>query len=126
MDVQLSILNTSDVPIYQQLYEQLSSQIVKGELAGGVCLPPIRTIASALGISIITIKRAWEELERSGFITTMVGRGCFVVNMSIEEREKRRNELAAEHFSRNAAYYEQLGLDRASMHRLVDEFYGER
>ena len=66
MDIIIS--NTSDKPIYQQIYEQISAQIIKGELESNFWLPSIRTIAKELRISVITVKKAWEELERMGFI----------------------------------------------------------
>ncbi|MDX1358209.1 MAG: GntR family transcriptional regulator, partial [Clostridia bacterium] len=59
MDIVIS--NTSDKPIYRQLFEQISAQIIKGQLSGGEGLPPIRTVAKELRISIITVKKAWEE-----------------------------------------------------------------
>ena len=90
----LIISNTSDKPIYQQLFEQISAQIIKGELKEGFCLPPIRTVARELRISVIPVKKAWEDLERSGFIHSMVGKGCFVASLLPEERNRKRDELA--------------------------------
>ena len=82
MDLNLPIMGASDTPIYKQVFDGIAAQILCGSLPGGTCLPPIRTIAAQLGISVITIKRAWEELERSGLITTNVGRGCFVAQLT--------------------------------------------
>lgn len=85
MDLNLPIMGASDTPIYKQVFDGIAAQILCGSLPGGTCLPPIRTIAAQLGISVITIKRAWEELERSGFITTNVGRGCFVAQAEVKK-----------------------------------------
>lgn len=123
MELKLSVLNTSDIPIYQQLYDQIAAQIIRGELVGGCCLPPIRTIASELGISVITIKRAWEELERDQFITTMVGRGCFVMNLSLGELERKRDALALQRFSKDIPLFKSLGLSKDDLISLIDSSY---
>lgn len=116
---------TSDKPIYQQIYEQISAQIVKGELPRDFCLPPIRTVALELRISVITVKKAWEELERHGFIYTMVGRGCFVAPMQQGELEGKRLELATEKLKKDIAYYKELGLTMNELVGLIRENYEE-
>lgn len=70
--------NRSNVPIYEQIYTQLRQQILSGELAEESALPSIRGLAKDLRISVITTKRAYEELEQDGFIYTVPGKGCFV------------------------------------------------
>lgn len=72
------ISNTSSVPIYEQIEQQIKNMIVSGTLAEGEMLPSMRFLAKELRISLITTKRAYEELERDGFIETRVGIGCFV------------------------------------------------
>ena len=106
----ITISNTSDKPIYQQIFDQISSQVIKGELAPGFCLPPIRTAALELRVSIITVKKAWEELERQGFIYTMVGRGCFVADLSKNDMLDKRDKLIDEKLEKDVAYYKALGL----------------
>lgn len=76
MEILLS--NASDKPIYEQIMAQLKRQIASGELHEGQALPSIRALARDLGISVITTKRAYQELERDGFIETVAGKGCFV------------------------------------------------
>lgn len=76
MDIIIS--NSSGVPIYEQIEEQIKSQIISGELVEGDALPSMRVLAKELKISIITTKRAYEELERDGFIESVTGRGSFV------------------------------------------------
>ena len=78
----INISNTSDKPIYQQLFEQISSMILNGELKSDFNLPSIRTAAKELRISVITVKKAWEELERSGLIYPVAGKGCFIADIS--------------------------------------------
>ncbi len=70
--------NTSDEPIYQQIVTQIKAQIMSGSLTAGDPLPSMRNLATQLRISVITTKRAYEELERDGFIENFTGRGCFV------------------------------------------------
>lgn len=72
------INNSSGVPIYEQIEEQIKSQIMTGELMEGESLPSMRVLAKDLKISIITTKRAYEDLERDGFIESITGKGSFV------------------------------------------------
>lgn len=115
MDV--NILNTSDIPIYQQLFQLISSQILKGELEPSYKLPPIRTAAKEMRVSIITVKKAWEELERQGFIYTMVGSGCFVAELSSQDILDKRQSLIAKKLKKDVKYYKELGL---SLQEVVD------
>ncbi|MBR3620857.1 MAG: GntR family transcriptional regulator [Clostridia bacterium] len=78
------ISNTSGIPIYEQIEEQIKSQIMSGLLSEGEILPSMRVLAKELRISIITTKRAYEELERDGYICTVQGKGCFVNSVNTE------------------------------------------
>lgn len=90
------IRNTGDVPIYEQIVTQIKSAIVSGELTEGEALPSMRLLAKELRISLITTKRAYEELEREGFIVTMTGRGSFVAAKNLELlREEGRKRVEA-------------------------------
>lgn len=82
MDIIIS--NSSGVPIYEQIEEQIKSQIITGSLLEGDALPSMRVLAKELKISIITTKRAYEDLERDGFIYTVAGKGCFVKGINGE------------------------------------------
>ena len=77
-DMDIIISNSSGVPIYEQIEEQIKSQIMMGELTEGDVLPSMRVLAKELKISIITTKRAYEDLERDGFIESVTGKGSFV------------------------------------------------
>ena len=72
------INNASGVPIYEQIEEQIKGMIMSGELGAGDALPSMRVLAKELKISVITTKRAYEDLERDGFIESVVGKGSFV------------------------------------------------
>ena len=125
MSLDIIISFSSDKPIYQQLFEQLSSQIILGQLREGYCLPPIRTVAKELQISVITVRKAWEELERRGLIHTRVGRGCFVAPLSSFERLDKRNEMVLDKLKKDVEYYKSLGISAKEIIELIRAFYRE-
>ena len=88
--MELVISNASNLPIYEQIVEGIKRHIAAGELRTGDMLPSIRALAKDLRISVITTKRAYEELECEGFIYTIAGKGCFVAARS---REWMREDL---------------------------------
>ncbi len=88
------ISNAVDQPIYEQIFNQMKQQIIGGKLSEGDILPSIRTLAKDLKISVITTKRAYDELEKEGFIYTVAGKGCFVAEKNLElVREGNLREL---------------------------------
>lgn len=82
MDIIIS--NSTGEPIYEQIVSQVKAQIMAGELKAGDALPSMRALAQALRISVITTKRAYEELERDGFIESYTGKGSFVKGQNME------------------------------------------
>lgn len=82
MDIIIS--NSSGDPIYEQIYSQIKASIINGVLKEGDALPSMRVLAQQLRISVITTKRAYEELERDGFIESYTGRGSFVKKQNAE------------------------------------------
>ena len=93
MDIILS--NSSGKPIYEQIADQVKEQILAGALSAGDALPSMRVLAKELRISVITTKRAYEELERDGFLDNVPGKGCFVAPQNREllrEAQLRRVE----------------------------------
>ena len=93
MDIILS--NSSGKPIYEQITDQVKEQIMNGTLSAGDALPSMRVLARELRISVITTKRAYEELERDGFLENVPGKGCFVAPQNREllrEAQLRRVE----------------------------------
>lgn len=119
----IHISNNSDKPIYQQIFEQISAQIFKGELESGYILPPIRQAATELRVSIITVKKAWEELERSGLIYTVTGKGCFVADLSPQALLEKRNEMILKQMSVDMSYYKSFGLSLEEIIELMKEIY---
>lgn len=92
--------NKSGTPIYDQIYTQIKNQIISGDLKEDELLPSIRNLAKDLRISVITTKRAYDELERDGFIYTLPAKGCFVAPKNVEllreENLKKMEELMQE------------------------------
>ncbi len=82
MDILIS--NSGEKPIYEQITSQIKNLIIQGELAAGQALPSMRLLAKELRISVITTKRAYEELEREGFVQTVPGKGSFVASKNTE------------------------------------------
>ncbi|WP_276757648.1 GntR family transcriptional regulator [Clostridium phoceensis] len=113
MDIIIS--NSSGKPIYEQIVDQVKEQIMAGALAAGDALPSMRLLAKELRISVITTKRAYEELERDGFLENVPGKGCFVAPQNREllrEAQLRRVEekltQAIEEARRGAVSLEEL------------------
>lgn len=89
--------NKSGTPIYDQIYCQIKSQIISGELKQDEMLPSIRGLAKDLHISFITTKRAYEELEREGFIYTLPAKGCYVAPKNLELLREENLKKIEEH-----------------------------
>ena len=88
--------NKSGIPIYDQIYSQIKAQIISGSLREDEMLPSIRSLAKDLRISFITTKRAYEELEREGFIYTVPSKGCYVAKKNTELlREENLKQIEA-------------------------------
>ncbi len=121
MDVVIS--SVSDQPIYAQIAEQIATQILKGDLAPGAALPPIRAVARQLEVSVITVKKAWEELERAGFIHATVGKGSFVSPHPPGGLAGRRQTAAQDRLAKDLVFYRGLGLSREEFIDLVRQVY---
>lgn len=89
--------NRSGCPIYDQIYTQIKNQIINGELQANTPLPSIRNLAKDLRISVITTKRAYDELEREGFIYTVPSKGCFVASANVELLREQNLKKIEEH-----------------------------
>lgn len=107
----LIISNASGMPIYEQIVSQIKQRILSGELAQGEMLPSIRGLAKDLRISVITTKRAYDELEHEGLVVTVAGKGCFVAARNpewIREEVLRKIEDHLQQIDQLAA---QIGID---------------
>jgi len=92
--MKIIISNSNGQPIYEQIVSQIKTMIISGELNEGDALPSMRLLAKELRISVITTKRAYEELEREGFIVSVTGKGSFVASKNMELiREQQLKEI---------------------------------
>ena len=118
MDIIIS--NSSGVPIYEQIVRQLKGLILSGELPEGEALPSMRLLARDLRISVITTKRAYDELEAQGLIDTVAGKGCFVAERNLSMiREQQLRELEG-HLSAAAALSKSCGLSRSELDEMLN------
>lgn len=113
------IRNSSDAPIYEQIFGQIRDQILSGELKPGEALPSIRALAKDLRISVITTKRAYEELERAGYLVTVAGKGSFVAPQNLELlREAHLTEIE-QHLRRAARLARGCGLTQGEVEEML-------
>ena len=113
--MEIIIRNTTNQPIYEQICAQIKAQIIAGKLAPGEALPSIRALAKDLRISVITTKRAYDELEAAGFLYTVAGKGCFVAEKNLDLiREQKLKELE-DHLDAAAALAAQCGVSPAEL-----------
>ncbi len=122
MDIIIS--NSSNEPIYQQISSQIKNMIMNGALKAGDALPSMRTLAMELRISVITTKRAYEELERDGFIESYTGKGSFVKGQNAEllrEENMRQTEALLEQACEKARL---CGMSLEEMKDFIEIIYG--
>ena len=118
------IRNTGDAPIYDQITRQIKGLILRGELREGEALPSLRLLAKELRISVITTKRAYEELEREGFITTVPGKGCFVAPRNLELVREASLRQAEEHLQQAVEAARSGGVTLAELTETLNILYG--
>ena len=123
MDIIIS--KCGGVPIYAQITRQMKGLILRGELREGEALPSMRLLAKELRISVITTKRAYEELERDGFITTVPGKGCFVAPRNLELVHEETLRRAEEHLSQAVDIAKTGGITLAALTETLSLLYGE-
>lgn len=121
--------NKSGAPIYDQIYAQIKNQIMSGELGENEQLPSIRGLAKDLRISFITTKRAYEELEKDGFIYTIQAKGCYVAPKNLELIREENLKKIEEHIDEIARLAAACNLSREDIHSMLEfgmEDYNER
>ena len=121
MDIILS--NSSGKPIYQQIADQVKEQICSGALAAGDALPSMRLLAKELRISVITTKRAYEELERDGFLENVPGKGCFVAPQNQELLREARLRKVEEALSQAVDEARKGGLSLEDLQEMLNLLY---
>lgn len=122
-EMDIIISNSSSKPIYEQITSQVKNMILTGLLKEGAPLPSMRLLAKELRISVITTKRAYEDLERDGFIETVVGKGSFVAKKNTQFVREEILKLAQEHIKEAVDAAKSGGITADELHEMVDIFY---
>lgn len=117
------VRNTSQTPIYQQLYDQISSQIINGDLKADEALPSIRTFAKEIRVSIITIKKTWELLEAGGFIYTVKGKGSYVKNNTLSNLKQKKEEAAINILKDPIRFCKEYELSKQELIDIISDLY---
>ena len=111
--------NKCSLPIYDQIYSQIKAQIIAGKLSPGEALPSIRALAKDLRISVITTKRAYDELEADGFLYTVAGKGCFVAEPDLALFREQSLHLLEDHLAAAAELARTCGLSESELTELL-------
>lgn len=123
--MEIIIKNSSEHPIYEQIYEQMKECILKDELKEGDALPSIRGLAKDLRISVITTKRAYEELEKSGYIHTVAGKGCFVARKNVELIREENLKQIEEHMQKIMQLADMCDIGREELLEMFEVMFEE-
>lgn len=120
------INNKSGQPIYEQIYSQIKNQIIGGDLKENESLPSIRALAKDLRISVITTKRAYEELERDGYIYTLPGKGSFVAQKNLLLVNEEYMRQIENHFDEIRKLSAAVKLSKEDLHEMLDTLWEEQ
>lgn len=118
--------NKSGVPIYEQIYNQIKAQIISGSLAEDEALPSIRSLAKDLHISVITTKRAYDELEQEGFIYTVAAKGCFVAPKNVELLREENLKKIEKHIAEILKLSASCNLSKKDITEMIDYEWREQ
>lgn len=123
--MKILISNTSDTPLYQQIEEQIIDAILRGELAEGEALPSIRTFANDLKVSILTIRRVYDDLEKEGFVNSQVGIGTFVSTTNIDLLRDSKRRIVEQKMLDMIQTAKSLNISKDELNSMMDILYEE-
>ena len=123
--MKIVISNTSDLPLYQQIKDQIKDAILREELTQGDALPSIRSFANDLKVSVLTIRRVYEELEKEGFITSQVGKGTFVSTSNIELLRDSKRRLVEQKMQDMIQTAKSLGITQQELNDMMNILFKE-
>ena len=123
--MKIVISNTSEAPLYQQIKDQIKDAILKGELVEGDALPSIRAFANDLKVSVLTIRRVYDELEQEGFVTSQVGIGTFVSTSNIELLRDSKRRLVEKKMLDMIQTAKSLGIGKDDLNAMMEILYEE-
>lgn len=112
--------NSSMIPIYEQLMEQVKNQIISGELGEGTPLPSVRALSSELKISALTVKKAYDRLEEEGFVTTVHGKGTYVSETDKDLAIEARKKLVEDDFSKTIDKAKAIGMSDDDIRDIIE------
>ena len=121
--MRILISNSSSVPIYEQIKNTIINQIISGELEENEALPSIRTLAKDIRISVMTIKKAYDELEREGYIITTHGKGSFVAPKNLELMKEQKLEEMESYIEKIVEIAKKYRIEKLEIEELLDLFY---
>lgn len=123
--MKIVISNTSENPLYQQIKDQIKDAILREELVEGDALPSIRSFANDLKVSVLTIRRVYDELEKEGFITSQVGIGTFVSTSNIELLRESKRRLVEKKMLDMIQTAKSLYISKEELNAMMDILYEE-
>ena len=123
--MKIVISNTSEAPLYQQIKDQIKDAILKEELVEGDALPSIRAFANDLKVSVLTIRRVYDELEQEGFVTSQVGIGTFVSTSNIELLRDSKRRLVEKKMMDMIQTAKSLNISKDELNAMMDILYEE-
>jgi GntR family transcriptional regulator len=123
--LKIVISNISETPLYQQIKDQIKDAILKEELVEGDALPSIRAFANDLKVSVLTIRRVYDELEQEGFVTSQVGIGTFVSTSNIELLRDSKRRLVEKKMLDMIQTAKSLGIRKDELNAMMDILYEE-
>ena len=123
--MKIVISNTSENPLYQQIKDQIKDAILRDELVEGDALPSIRSFANDLKVSVLTIRRVYDELEKEGFITSQVGIGTFVSTSNIELLRESKRRLVEKKMLDMIQTAKSLNISKEELNAMMDILYEE-
>ena len=123
--MKIVISNTSEAPLYQQIKDQIKDAILKGEIVEGDALPSIRAFANDLKVSVLTIRRVYDELEQEGFVTSQVGIGTFVSTSNIELLRDSKRRLVEKKMLDMIQTAKSLGISKDDLNAMMEILYEE-
>lgn len=123
--MEIIISSNTNKPIYEQITDQIKAMVLNGKLRNGDPIPSMRALAKSLHISVITVQRAYEDLQRDGFIETTVGRGSFISANSKEFYQEEQQKAVEEHLIQAVDIARRCGISEKKLIELVEIFYQE-
>ena len=123
--MEIIISSNTSKPIYEQITSQIKALIISGELETGEPIPSMRALAKSLHVSVITVQKAYEDLQRDGFIETTVGRGSFVAAQNKDFYQEEQQRQAEEHLQAAADIGRTSGIPLDKLTELLSIFYEE-